>query len=1748
VPIADTTRMTNGVSATMVVYGEDGDDNFEVNHNAAKLFLHGGDGDDTFIINTFITLRQQTPEGVEIANLNTLFGGAGNNRYEYVQNAPVFIDGGAGTDTIVLNGTPIGDTFVITRNSVAGAGRVTYFTGVERLEINGGGGDDQFYVLSTDPSMELDLNGGSGDDTVHLGGDAPPMIFDLPPFHYTPPAFQVQDPAVVVYDTRDTIDIGRIVLTRDFNFLSGDWFSFFTNPAQYARNLVTAYLFAWLAPFELRPFSDILAGDPNDPQVQGETDDQRANQGFFGLNGLFDLIDRTVDSVQFLNISPWWFFGEGRITFSFDPAAFTYRIGHEVLPPPRIVQPSEIIVDPPAFAYDAGGVHDLSGIQGKLVVDGGTAFETAGDTLVVHDQDGAVHSGTLTSDHLQGFGLGAGTVNGGAYNGVEYHNLESVDVRLSNSATPDTLTIEGTHAGDTRVVLGDGDDVVNIKGIGGTLEVLGGAGNDTVNVHNDASTLDAVAARLSFLGDADIVEHVFTLAYDPATQADIIANAPFVYVNTDPNGAGHQTFTPANGTGASFNYQQEQKGQIVFVKDLDANGADAGDEVWVRAAVVSPDGQHHGRQERGVQQTGVLQGDGSIKVTNQAGDALIWLTADGLKTLTNTGVQSILITNAVNAAGVAGDHPIFLDDNNKRTTTDTGRQSLQITDAAADGLLWLNANNNPTTVNTGKAYIAGGILVENKIQERGVQQVGFQETGKQERGIQERGRQAVDADGNLVFLEANGDETLIDTGIQKIVVTNATTDALLWLDFRGRRTLDNTGTQSVQVTSSGGLLYLDANGARTTTNTGVQSIAITNTTADAKLWIDVNGHLTTTRGNTAALTGSGAQQRGFQQEDSGGHALFHVSATDSTLTTAVTQFPAITVTNDPFDKLLYVNSAGRLTTDPGNKMAIASGFTAADLAAVNHGLSVVSIWVEDDNDQTTTNTGFKSFADTDSGKIPGSTTTLAPLLWVDQAGRRVDSQITQTDNVNGVNVVIFRSPPSLLSVQASTDRPILHTEDLYETKAGTDTLNIVDLTGGTTATLDSYARAVDTFDSQGHPVFHAAGDPAKYLGGEPVVDPLTGLPELYQAGDDLTVYDVFTRQPVTTFDAEGNVVNQMHNIGDAKVHFRDDAVVHVKGERVEYLGDEPVFGQNGQQVKDVLNHVILHAAGEPVLGGQPVIVRDATNHLRLLLTDGSTIALTATTVLTPNVVRYTSDDAQGQLFYQGGEAAFFANTDPVQAAQQFARFQADDMGGLIEWTGVDSVNVTLGGGADDVTVAGTQAGGTTVNLGGGDDHARVMSVSGATTINGGDGADSVDVYNADARLYDIDATLTINGGNGADTANLINTFDFAGTPGTLTGTTLSGLGMGVGGSIVYGTVETLNLSLGVGDDDLTIASTAANVQTNVFGDLGDDVVTVQSTAAGSTTNLFLAQGADTVNITGSGSNGLQAIRGDLIVAADLDGLTDGQTNTLNITDTTSVDKNGAFAGSLTASTFAGLAMGGIIQYGGFEVLNLTLGNGADGLEVLSTMGGTTNISGGSGANDLGDTIKIEALAGEVNVFGGTGNDSITLFDGAGDFAAPGSHLTIDGATGDDTITLNLGRRTGLAIDVTDSNPVVGLDNLIVNGTDDGDAVYLGAGDKTADITAGVLAIGQKVDALGRPLYYRQATSTGLPDGDPLFDADGLPLFALDAFGNRIESTDVSEFPILLDNPSRDTVSYARIDVLTVNTLGGDDVVQTPSRR
>ena len=143
--------------------------------------------------------------------------------------------------------------------------------------------------------------------------------------------------------------------------------------------------------------------------------------------------------------------------------------------------------------------------------------------------------------------------------------------------------------------------------------------------------------------------------------------------------------------------------------------------------------------------------------------------------------------------------------------------------------------------------------------------------------------------------------------------------------------------------------------------------------------------------------------------------------------------------------------------------------------------------------------------------------------------------------------------------------------------------------------------------------------------------------------------------------------------GEPVLHYFGERQYHVAGERVEYLGDEPVFGQSGQQVKDVLNKIILHQAGEPVLAGQPVIVREGGQPLQLGAAGRRPDGDHAHHRPSRQRIALHLDRRQGPgVLRRGGEPVYYTNTDPVQANRQFGRLQATAMSGEINWAGVEA--------------------------------------------------------------------------------------------------------------------------------------------------------------------------------------------------------------------------------------------------------------------------------------------------------------------------------------------------------------------------------------------------------------------------------------------------------------------------------------------
>ena len=160
---ANTTRglLSPGVSYATVMNGGTGDDSFMIFRNRGALQLNGEAGDDTFIIRTFIDVDKST-------NVNS---GTGRDFIQYVANAPVSVDGGDGYDTVVVVGTEVRDTFVVTAQGIWGAGRFIAYLNVEKLIIEGMEGDDLFYVLSTNPNVETAIYGGLGSDTINVAAD-----------------------------------------------------------------------------------------------------------------------------------------------------------------------------------------------------------------------------------------------------------------------------------------------------------------------------------------------------------------------------------------------------------------------------------------------------------------------------------------------------------------------------------------------------------------------------------------------------------------------------------------------------------------------------------------------------------------------------------------------------------------------------------------------------------------------------------------------------------------------------------------------------------------------------------------------------------------------------------------------------------------------------------------------------------------------------------------------------------------------------------------------------------------------------------------------------------------------------------------------------------------------------------------------------------------------------------------------------------------------------------------------------------------------------------------------------------------------------------------------------------------------------------------------------------------------------------------------------------------------------------------
>ncbi|MDA8636964.1 hypothetical protein N9L70_11420, partial [Rhodobacteraceae bacterium] len=141
----------------------------QVYRNKGETWLYGDGGDDSFFIKATL-------------GVTNLSSGKGKNKVGYNRNAPLHIDGGSGFDTIILEGTEIGDRIIIFVDDdgvqqIKGAGiSLDTIKNIESIQINAIDGDDEIYVYGVNGETRLTINTGRGNDAIFMGG--PAQTFD----------------------------------------------------------------------------------------------------------------------------------------------------------------------------------------------------------------------------------------------------------------------------------------------------------------------------------------------------------------------------------------------------------------------------------------------------------------------------------------------------------------------------------------------------------------------------------------------------------------------------------------------------------------------------------------------------------------------------------------------------------------------------------------------------------------------------------------------------------------------------------------------------------------------------------------------------------------------------------------------------------------------------------------------------------------------------------------------------------------------------------------------------------------------------------------------------------------------------------------------------------------------------------------------------------------------------------------------------------------------------------------------------------------------------------------------------------------------------------------------------------------------------------------------------------------------------------------------------------------------------------
>ena len=1659
---------------SVTVDGGGGDDTFTVQGNAAATTINASGGNATFnveAVNNALTINNDN--GAAAVNLGNPDGMAGDLLGGI--NALVTVNG-SGVDTLSLNDTADNAAQAGTLSATAitgmglGSGGAVDYSGLALLDATLGNGDQTITVSATNAATAVNLSTGSGDDTITVQGNAAALnvqtnagtntlnVGNAGSLGNVTAPLSVDGGGHGTLNLDDTADTtthpaGTLTATQ----LTGFNTAGITYTGDTAVNLALGNAGNTLTIASTAPAAAtaVTGGSGNDTfavqstagpttittgsgtnavtvgdtlaDLQGPLTVQGAGVNTLTLNDTADTSATTgtltatqltgensagvnYADVATLNVN----LGSGDDTFTIAQTAAATNLvtgpGNDTV---------NVLADSNATLVNVGlgtntvnvGTTVLAGITAPLSIAGGgtdtlnltDTGTTAAQTLTVSATAATVATAapiTFGGDlNLAALNISLGS--GG--NTVAVNDTPAAAVTTINTGSGnDSVTVSG-DTGVTHINTQAGDDTVVVQGTSAATTLNTGTGVDTVTLPTPAG----VQAAVNVKGNA-----ADTLTVNDSS--DTLARGAIITAN-QVLGLGMTGGVSYTGVG-TLNVDLSSAGTALTVVDTAA-----GTVTNITAAAAAADNitvQHDSGTTNLTAGTGAttlnLQGTGAatnLTTTPGGADAVTVGNAGsvagitGLVTLAGNGTDTLLVDDSADAAathatlnatqlqlapaaihytGVAG----------LTVNLGTAADTLTIADTAAatgttvnggtgNDTLTLGHNSGLTTLHTGA----------------GANTVNVQTTGAA-----------------ATIVSAPGATNTVDLGL------NGNTDSLL-----APLTLTGNGADNLTIDDS-----TNAAAKTVTVNaaavTGISPAAIAYTHA-ATLTVKLGtAPDTATVADTSATTltrvfgGVGSDtfvvqnDHGITQLTGGkGPSTVHVNGTTAptSFTTPAGSTAAIMVGNagltSAIDGPVTINGAGSdsLTVDdsadasPANVTLAAATISGASPAAINYG-GLSNLMVDlgsGGNNITVANTAAATTLDTGAGddvvSVQGTTAPLSintgagdnsvDLSGADGTLSAITGVVTVTGNgFDQLNVDDSGDPLARAGVlNAATVTGLSPAAVNYtgvqnltlSLGSGSNTLSVASTGAGTSTTI-SAGPGIDAISVGGNGRLASIAGPLALLG--------TGstIATLDDAGNTSPAADALTAAAFAGATATPIAFNGLASL-------------------------DVLLGSGGNQLT-----VSAPAAGNTTLhtgsGDDTVILAATTNP----------VTVQSGTGVTSVVVGDALDAMAGPIHVDGNGTTGLNVNDTGSSENRTAVLSDTLITGLtpapISYAGLRALDLTLGSGADALTVNATAAGT-------------------ATAVDTTAGADAITVQPAgDSPLSKVlQGPLSLSGAGADDSITVNDSADIVARVATLTATTLGGLG----GPITFGNAGTVAITLGTSNDSLDVTGLNANARTSVDGGAGSNAAGI-SLAGDFDGNLSLT------NFQG----------GSVHVAGNMNGSlsTDGNLNTVEVGGNVSPTSSLSVAGNLASLSVAGADQGTVTA--GSNNANVITNATPDADGVVFSF------------NDGGVTRSVLALSATGQPLVGVTFDVVY----SGNAAAPVASISVNNADpahnrfdlvlqADGTGQFDLGNLTSA------TNGPAGVRNVAVAGDLSPGAIRLPSDHLAAVSVAGNLAVGS-IDA------------------------------------------------------------------------------------